>query len=464
LHRRRRTPSTHLCVSSQTVRCIPRLISIKLQNVDHGTKGYALAELTTVYPLYPCLFPATQAEKLCVAAYHPEIFSEPKYLELVYGITGAESGGRLFPTFPQESLTVKEERALANGKRRGCSHENSQVSRAMVAENNHPLGQPQMVGTKVVQVPACRPPRAPIVINHERKKVTPNDILHLHHSEKKPDRQIKSMPEIFEMGNPRSPLQQALFEAQKAGYAGHRRVETGIEAQPHSMQFTKLTAHSYEKINLTLEWFRNCCEYARSIGELDSALNRKVLIQISELCFPSAAEGWLWETAIQQQCNEVYYFYIHEHCSYGTLLPPRLDLRPVQTCSRAIRFEQYYVPQHEWKLEHQEKPDDLDLVLIRGPYESPPTSLRKQAGLGWYAHVGDPHQHVLFQVPQESGDLERWRTRNLTEDGTLFRYSRRNTAPSLVQYDDIDHVALFHGNRCRRYFPRLHSNVYSNSR
>jgi hypothetical protein len=338
----------------------------------------------------------------------------------------------------------------------------------MVAENDHPLGQPLMVGTKVVQyappVPACRRPRTPTVINHKRQGVLPSDVLHLHNSGKKADRRIKSIAETFEMGNPRSPLQQALFEARKAGYASHERVETGIEAQPHSMQFTKLTAHSYEKISLTLEWFRNCCEYARSIGKFDSAPNRKVLMRISEICFPSAAEGWLWETAVQQQCNELHYFYIHDHCSYGTPLPPRLDLRPVQTCSRAIRFEQYHVPQHEWKLEHQENPDDLDLVLIRGSYESPSTSLRKQAGLGRYAHIGDPHQHVLFQVPQGSNDLERWRTRNLTEDGTLFRYSRRNAAPSLVQYDDIDHVALFRSNRCRRYFPRLHPNVYSNRR
>jgi len=272
LHHRRRMPYTPLCVFSQTVRFIPRLNLIELQNADHGNKGHVLAELTR------CLFPATQAEKLCVAAYHPEIFSKSTYLELVYGITSAESGGKSFPTFPQvqESLTAKEERTLASEKRYNSPHETGQISRQTITENGHPLGQPQMVDIKVASpVPACHPPRAPIVINHKRKGVLPSDVLHVHHSEKKADQQIKAVAATFEMGNPRSPLQQALFEARKAGYSSHERVETGIEAQPHSMQFTKLTAHSYEKINLTLEWFRNCCEYVRSIGKFVAALNQK---------------------------------------------------------------------------------------------------------------------------------------------------------------------------------------------
>lgn len=33
----------------------------------------------------PCLFPATLAEKLCVAASHPELFSSEDFLDLVYG-------------------------------------------------------------------------------------------------------------------------------------------------------------------------------------------------------------------------------------------------------------------------------------------------------------------------------------------------------------------------------------------
>lgn len=180
--------------------------------------------------------------------------------------------------------------------------------------------------------------------------------------------------------------------------------------------------------------------------------------------FPSAAEGWLWEAAVQQQCNEVYYFYIHDHCSYGTCLPPRLDLRPIKTCPRAIRFEQYLVPQHEWSIPDEDDPQEEDLILIRGPFKSDCSPLRKQLHLGLYGHVEDPHQHILFASTNSTEEMERWRTRNLTEDGTLFRYSRRDAEPSLVEYDEIDHIELFQNNRCRRYFPRLRPNLYPRRR
>lgn len=93
----------------------------------------------------------------------------------------------------------------------------------------------------------------------------PKDVAHVHHAERITLKE-RTVKEAYEMGNPRSKLQQANLVARTAGYANHPRVETGLEAQPIAMQFTKLTPDSYDRFNLVHEWFRSCCEYGRSLG------------------------------------------------------------------------------------------------------------------------------------------------------------------------------------------------------
>ncbi|KIM22866.1 hypothetical protein M408DRAFT_28405 [Serendipita vermifera MAFF 305830] len=406
---------------------LSRLPNLELRDKEHEFAGRA-ATSSVDSGIHPCgLFTATNAEKLCVEASHPEIFSNVEFFELLYGADN----------------DVPSKSANTNSPLR---YKNHCVTLERVIANKHPLDEAKRVLTSIsYESSADKPPTSStrtLSCNNRKGVAFVNALRFLDDGKRSVEPVV--VGEAYEMGSPRSRIWQANHLARVAGYASHKRVQTGIEAQLNSMQFTKLTGDSYKRVNLAHEWFRSSYEYNRTL----------------EVVFLSAFGNSLWEAAIQQQCNETYYFYIHNHHSYGTCMPPRLDLRPVQIYDRIVRFEQYLVPMHGWSGEIE----DEDLVLIRGPFESNDSPLRKQLHLGQYMHNEDPRHHILFAKSPETGGLERWRTRNLTEDGSLFRYSRRDIEPSLVEYDEIDHIELFRTSHCRRYFPRLRPNIYPTRR
>lgn len=138
-------------------------------------------------------------------------------------------------------------------------------------------------------------------------------------------------------------------------------------------------------------------------------------------------------------------------------LPPRLDLRPLEFTKRCLKYEVFTIPKHDRDVGDY---DQEDCARICGAYCMEPSSLRHEVFLDEYAPNHDPRVHVLFQSPNEGA--ERWRARNITEDGTLYRTSRRDVQPTQYSVKGLDLPLLFSTGRCRRFFPRLQSSSLNN--
>lgn len=158
-----------------------------------------------------------------------------------------------------------------------------------------------------------------------------------------------------------------------------------------------------------------------------------------------------WEQALQNACNQRYDRYIENSCHFETPLPPRLDLRPLELERRCLKYEVFSVPMHEWNADEEQEEEKC--IWIRGGYSMDTSSLRREVFLGDYQPNHDPHMHILFQQPIDGA--ERWRARNITEDGTLYRKSRRDAQPTQYKYKGVDLPWLFTLGGCRRFFPRL---------